>query len=1247
MKVWKSPVFYFGIALVLVVVAALLAPFVIDWGSYRADLEAYGKKLTGRKVAIAGPIAVRLFPFPKITAADVRIANPDGFSDQWLAQVDQVTVQMTLGALINGSIQVESIDVQRPVVKLQRTADGRGNWNFSPSETIRNSPLLEHVMLDKISLHDGALQLVDDRRNTAVDLVRINGIFSAPNPAGPWRTTGGFTYDEIPLAFVASTGEWKATSPLTVGLRITSQENTGYSYFLDGLIDAAKFTGNIRLEHVAEVGGKGDSEGRIRPVKFKAKAQADFDRVDLSEIEIRPADQKDQGTLLAGKASLTLGKKIEVKSDLTAPRVDLDALAGAGARRLLRDGGGLSLVNGMLTMLPQNVSVRSSLKIAAMRAGGETLENLLLDASANREAIRIHELSADLPGRTRSLFSGVFFPGEHYAELGGNLALESQDTRQLATWLWSDSKADILKTWSGSRGHLKAKSDVTLTASKLEFPNIEYEIDSDPGKAGFKMLVNGERPIVDLKIDTPRADVDKLLSRGFAAQSPSGEATWLGLIGGFVEEQSKRDLRLTVKTGNLILNGVEAHDVALDMETTVRGFDLKALDVGSVDGAKLNASGVVLNTPDGPDGDIGISVDAEDPRGLLRLAGIIPRGADPAWATSLGKTGLKIALKAKPAAVDPATSINITGSVGDLTVAADGSMVPAVKLENSAVNGSVEIHSVSSAAIANLYGWGIAEKDNIAAKLVLTIDGNFKDNFIADLTTDIFRSRFHYAGKVSSWLPAYGLNGDLTLEATDAKDLLLAARIPAPVPLWGPLTLGSRLASSETGIALDEIEGKFGAAALGGHVALAADKKVSGELTIDRVSLGSMLAAVFLPWDGEVATLDQTFAKTLPFGLTGELWVRPKAMTVYSGLDVAGAQIGLTAADDDMRFAMYAKTPAGDKISVDLASKATVGTRKISGQVSMPFDMAQQFKLSNGNAVASGKTSFTLGFEGHGLSPAGVLASLNATGGYSVTDGRLLKLSPENFTRLISAAKDSDGLTAAFAALHDGQGISLGSVFGSFNVVNGVATLSPFGVTSADADIQLKPVIDLASSTVDLNVTLKLKALPNLPQMQIAYAGPPAQLQMTEDAGDLSSFLGFKVLAKGVDDLEKLQAEQQRLALEEEKLRLQDQEKLDAFYAQKAELRLRMRELRVQADQRALEAKQAEAEQVRLIEQGIGINRLELRQRLRELKMYRKVEYRPPLPRIPIRVPPKVKEQAVLPEKSFGPVLLVPLGSSR
>ncbi len=109
-------------------------------------------------------------------------------------------------------------------------------------------------------------------------------------------------------------------------------------------------------------------------------------------------------------------------------------------------------------------------------------------------------------------------------------------------------------------------------------------------------------------------------------------------------------MRLTFQAGTLRLNGVEASDVAVDMETTVKGFDLKTIEAGSVGGAKLSVSGNVLNTPEGPDGDIGISLTAEDPRGLLRLTGLLPRDKAPQWSSVLGKTALKIDLQAKPSA---------------------------------------------------------------------------------------------------------------------------------------------------------------------------------------------------------------------------------------------------------------------------------------------------------------------------------------------------------------------------------------------------------------------------------------------------------------------------------------------------------------------------------------------------------------------------------------------------------------------
>ena len=1241
MKVWKSPVFYFGIILALTVLSAMLVPLFVDWGSYRGALQAYGEKLTGRKVEIAGPIGVRLFPWPRLTAGDVRIENPAGAPEKWFATADKIVVRMTLGALLNGTIQVEGIDIEKPVVKLRRPLDGVGNWNFEPAESFRNNRLLEHVMLDQIRITSGTLELVDDRRGDHVDLDDFNATFSAPNLAGPWRTSGTFSYDELPLTFSASTGAWAKDAPLGLALRISSASGAGYSYALEGVDTAGKFAGTVSLEPIVNDEGKGDTEGQFRPVTFKSKVAADFNKVDLSDIEIRPADVKDQGTLLAGSASFTLDKLIKVDADISAPRVDFDSLAGAGSRQLLRDGGGLALVNGLLTMLPEAVDVRSSIKVSALKAGGETLENVLLDVALNRDAIRIHELSASLPGRSRALFNGVFFPGEQYAELGGDLAVESQDARQLSLWIWPESKEDILKTWTGSRGRLKAKTAISLTASRLNLQNIEYELDGEQGKANLAILVNGERPIIDLRVDTKIADIDSFVPDGFAGLSSQGESSWLLFLAKFVDEQVKRDLRFAFQAGTVRLNGVEANDVAVDVETTVKGFDLKTLEIGLVNGAKLSASGVVLNTPNGPDGTVGIAITAEDPRELLRLSGLMPKDKDPLWSAALGKTDVKIKLEDKPSAEEPATNFSINGQVGELAISSQGQLFPQADLKGVDINGSAEITSASSAALFKIFGGPSDAVDTIPSRLVLIFDGARDDNFIVDLKADAYRSSLHFAGKVKPGDMNFGINGDLTIDSDDSQDLLATLKIPAGVPPGGKLSFASKLSAAASTITFDDIEARLANASWSGTAALEGGQKVTGDFTVDRVSLTDVLAPVFLPWNGGSAGFDQPFAAGQPYGLTGEVWIRPKSLTIYPGLDVGDAQIGITASDGKVQVVAYAKNPDGSKVTVELAAAAAAGGKKLTGQLALPIDVARSLKLADGAEIATGQAAIDLRFAAEGRSPASALATLNATGTFKLADGKLLDLSPENFAKNVVVAKDEAGLRAAFASLHAGDGISLEPVLGTLFIDHGVVTVAPFGKSTADADVQIKPVAELMDGQFDMGVTLSFKAMPNLPPMEIAYSGPPLQLVAQEDTVALTSFLGFKALEQGVVDLEKAQAEQQRLAVEEEKMRIEDQARLDAFYAQKAELRLRLRELRVHANQQVLDAELAKVELARLIKTGEDINRTELRQRLRELRFYRKLAEA--LKPVPAPTPP---EKPVTPEPyTQVPLILVPPAS--
>jgi hypothetical protein len=140
-------------------------------------------------------------------------------------------------------------------------------------------------------------------------------------------------------------------------------------------------------------------------------------------------------------------------------------------------------------------------------------------------------------------------------------------------------------------------------------------------------------------------------------------------------------------------------------------------------------------------------------------------------------------------------------------------------------------------------------------------------------------------------------------------------------------------------------------------------------------------------------------------------------------------------------------------------------------------------------------------------------------------------------------------------------------------------------------------------------------------------------------------------MQQGIDELERLQKEQKRLAEEEEKQRILDEARLAAYYAQRDELLLRKRELKVHAEMRVVEAErlrqQLEAERAANLE----INKGEVKQRVRELRLYRRMarlssapapqrspEMKPPP--FKISIPKRAVSQAESVPVEVGPVII-------
>src|SRR5690606_22397851 len=138
-----------GGLIVLVLTAALVGPYFVDWTSYRADFEREASRVLGRAVTVGGIASARLLPFPSVTFSDVRVADagPDGPA----MTVDQFSMDAELAPFLRGEVLIFDMRLVRPRVTIAVAGDGHVDWAARPDAVF--DP--RQVRLEKVTVTDG------------------------------------------------------------------------------------------------------------------------------------------------------------------------------------------------------------------------------------------------------------------------------------------------------------------------------------------------------------------------------------------------------------------------------------------------------------------------------------------------------------------------------------------------------------------------------------------------------------------------------------------------------------------------------------------------------------------------------------------------------------------------------------------------------------------------------------------------------------------------------------------------------------------------------------------------------------------------------------------------------------------------------------------------------------------------------------------------------------------------------------
>lgn len=165
-KAAKTGLIIVGVVLALLVsVAVFIAVF--DWSRATGWVAAQASERLDRQVTL-GDLDIELALPLRISLDDIAIGNVDGGSRPLMAQVDRLDLRLRLLPLLVGKVVLPQIHLARPDLLLEKTRDGRPNWQFGDQEAAQEGgepPVIGHLQVD-----DGRLAYRDPRVKTDITI---------------------------------------------------------------------------------------------------------------------------------------------------------------------------------------------------------------------------------------------------------------------------------------------------------------------------------------------------------------------------------------------------------------------------------------------------------------------------------------------------------------------------------------------------------------------------------------------------------------------------------------------------------------------------------------------------------------------------------------------------------------------------------------------------------------------------------------------------------------------------------------------------------------------------------------------------------------------------------------------------------------------------------------------------------------------------------------------------------------------
>ncbi len=1143
----------FGGLFVLVLLAALVVPYFIDWTGYRAEFEREASAILGRKVTVQGDATARLLPFPSVTFSNVTVAGGPG--GQPAMTVETFSMDAELAPFLRGEVLIFDMRLVHPKATIDIADDGTVDWAMRPS-----SPFdVNQISIEKLTVTEGEIALRHAAGGRSHLISEINSTISAKSLAGPWRMDGTLRLDGLRSTVVASTGKAEGNGQMRLRLKVDPDayplvvETDGNAGIVNG---AAVYSGQFKISgndknSAALRGTDGESvkvsAGKPDPgFRLNGKFSLDHQKLGVDEFRFETGPLDNPYTA-DGKASVDLGLKPSFAIEANGAQVQLDEAVGA------EKGAGLTLdqriagIEQALLDLPKpTIPGTVEVKLPAVVAGDTTVRDVHLSAEPVEGGWSVKSMAATLPGRTTLEASGMLSVQDHFGFTGSMLLAVAQPSG-FAAWLSKDVDEAIRRLPAAG---FKAKVD--LSEKRQAFSDLELIL----GKAKFSGRIDSSqpddaKPSVLMRLTGGELDVDGLTAFASIFVSDKGANRF-----------SDRDLDFQIKAGPVSAGGLTADTVDTALRLRDGLLEIDRLSIGGLAGASISATGRIKDFPASPTGKLDASVVAVDLKPLIDIAaqhypdndvlkGLASRtSAYPelfqdarvdlvasAADNGDGTTGLAISGQGKAGGSAFSASLSGKGAVGQLL---DAPVTLTFNAKNPDATALLALYGMPALPLGML---GQASTD-ISAKG--TLGGGLATSF--NLAADDFKATFD--GTVAESPQGATVKGKIGLDASDIEPWLMTTGVGLPGMGTGTSTSLSADADFGSGLlVLSGLSGSINEAAVSGDINLDVKQglpHLAGALALDELDLDPMAVALFgdqsfIASNGNWPTAPFSQKSSLPF--TADLDLTTATLAVGPLATAYDASLSLKLDQEGIRVSDLKAKLLGGALTGLFELKNTDGNGLFSGQMRLAgADLTTVLP----NAGLSGSGDFSTGLSTSGKSVDAMIAALSGSGTAALRGLTIAGVNPDAFGALIAKAdtigRDIDvAKTAGFAPDIAGDGnFAAGDTDIAFTVAGGTLRAPPVKLENAGAALSADITADLNTSTVAARGTITYKPgdealVGSDPSVNFSVDGPFGAMKKLFDSEPLAQFLTQRALEKEQQRVEAMQAallEKQRLRRE-------------------------------------------------------------------------------------------------------------------